>query len=199
MSSIKAKFFNTPMKIPIKPLIFPLNFYTYNLFATANKNGYIWLCSHPTEQLFVSTRKAIQYTMNSNGKEEEQVIHRHWTLCQSGWPKWLLFSKSQLFTLAQWISVLFPSYSLTLPSRHLFILHHSLAQNLSNMWWAPWPLFRMVSCSFTQFTTEIVGQTQHYVWKEALSGMIFVLVQWLSSVASVNIALKGWLRVNVKG
>ena len=113
--------------------------------------------------------------------------------------KWLLFSKSQLFTLAQWISVLFPSYSLPLPSRHLFILHHSLAQNLSNMWWAPWPLFRMVSCSFTQFTTEIVGQTQHYVWKEALSGMIFVLVQWLSSVASVNIALKGWLRVNVKG
>ena len=64
-------------KIPIKPLIFPLNFYTYNLFATANKNGYIWLCSHPTEQLFVSTRKAIQYTMNSNGTEEQQVIHRH--------------------------------------------------------------------------------------------------------------------------
>lgn len=49
----------------------------YNLFATANKNGYIWLCSHPTEQLFVSTRKAIQYTMNSDGTEEEQVIHRH--------------------------------------------------------------------------------------------------------------------------
>lgn len=63
-------------KIPIKPLIFPLNFYTYNLFATANKNGYIWLCSHPTEQLFTSTQKAIQYTMNSNGTQEEQVIHR---------------------------------------------------------------------------------------------------------------------------
>lgn len=48
----------------------------YNLFATANKNGYIWLCSDSTEQLFVSTQKAIQYTMNSNGTQEEQVIHR---------------------------------------------------------------------------------------------------------------------------
>ena len=63
-------------KIPIKPLIFPLNFYMYNLFATANKNGYIWLRSDSTEQLFVSTQKAIQYTMNSNGTQEEQVIHR---------------------------------------------------------------------------------------------------------------------------
>ena len=62
--------------IPIKPLIFPLNFYMYNLFATANKNGYIWLRSDSTEQLFVSTQKAIQYTMNSNGTQEEQVIHR---------------------------------------------------------------------------------------------------------------------------
>lgn len=62
--------------IPIKPLIFPLNFYTYNLFAKANKTGYIWLSSHSTEQLFVSTRKGIQYTMNSNGAQEEQVIHR---------------------------------------------------------------------------------------------------------------------------
>ena len=48
----------------------------YNLFATANKNGYIWLHSDSTEQLFVSTQKAIQYTMNSNGTQEEQVIHR---------------------------------------------------------------------------------------------------------------------------
>lgn len=48
----------------------------YNLFATANKNGYIWLRSDSTEQLFVSTQKAIQYTMNSNGTQEEQVIHR---------------------------------------------------------------------------------------------------------------------------
>ena len=63
-------------KIPIKPLTFPLNFYMYNLFATANKNGYIWLRSDSTEQLFVSTQKAIQYTMNSNGTQEEQVIHR---------------------------------------------------------------------------------------------------------------------------
>ena len=63
-------------KIPIKPLIFPLNSYMYNLFATANKNGYIWLRSDSTEQLFVSTQKAIQYTMNSNGTQEEQVIHR---------------------------------------------------------------------------------------------------------------------------
>ena len=47
--------------------------------------------------------------------------------------KWLLFSKSQLFTLAQWISVLFPSYSLPLQSRHRLILHHSLAQNPSNV------------------------------------------------------------------
>ena len=101
--------------------------------------------------------------------------------------KRVLFSKSQLFTLAQWISVLFPSYSLLLQSRHLFILHHSLVQNPSNMWWVP--LSRMVSCSFTPFTTEIVGQTQHYVWKEALSRMIFVLVQWLSSAASVNIGV----------
>ena len=48
----------------------------YNLFATANKNGYIWLHSDSTEQLFVSTQKPIQYTMNSNGTQEEQVIHR---------------------------------------------------------------------------------------------------------------------------
>ena len=48
----------------------------YNLFATANKNGYIWLRSDSTEQLFVLTQKAIQYTMNSNGTQEEQVIHR---------------------------------------------------------------------------------------------------------------------------
>lgn len=80
ISSIEAKFFKIPMtfwKIPIKPLIFPLNFYTYNLFATANKNGYIWLRSDSTEQLFASTQKAIQYTMNSNATEEEQVIHEH--------------------------------------------------------------------------------------------------------------------------
>ena len=64
-------------KIPIKPLIFPLNFYAYNLFATANKNGYIWLRPDSMEQLFASIQKAIQYTMNSNGTEEEQVIHEH--------------------------------------------------------------------------------------------------------------------------
>lgn len=52
----------------------------------------------------MSTRQAIQCTMNSNGTEfeEEQVVHTL-NIVPEQLTERVLFSKSQLFTLPQWI------------------------------------------------------------------------------------------------
>ena len=38
-------------------------------------------------QLSVPTRKAIRYSIDSNGTELEQVVHTHRTSCRSRWPR----------------------------------------------------------------------------------------------------------------
>ena len=51
--------------------------------------SFLRLRSHNTGQLFVPTRKALQYSVNSNGAELEQIVHTHRTSCHSGWPRGL--------------------------------------------------------------------------------------------------------------
>ena len=51
--------------------------------------SFLRLRSHNTGQLFVPTRKALQYSVNSNGAEPEQIVHTHRTSCHSGWPRGL--------------------------------------------------------------------------------------------------------------
>ena len=45
------------------------------------------------------TRKAISYTVNSNGKEVEQAVHKHPTSCSSGWKRAVWWTKPQSWLL----------------------------------------------------------------------------------------------------
>ena len=61
-----------------------------------------------------------RYSMNNNVTELEQVVHTHRQLCGSGWPRGLgkinAIPLSWIFTSVSWIQVLFPTYSLPVPS-----------------------------------------------------------------------------------
>ena len=67
--------------------------------------------------------------MNRDGTELEQIVHTHRTSYRSGLSRGACVSFSVLshkyLLPSQWVPVLFPTYSLLLPSENLFTLHQT--------------------------------------------------------------------------
>ena len=64
---------------------FPTN--DYNLLRISSSFTFL-VCLHSTgNSFFAPTWKGIRHSINSNGRELEQVVHTHRTLYQSGWPR----------------------------------------------------------------------------------------------------------------
>ena len=86
-------------------------------------------CTHYTEELFVTTWKAIcRYRRHSNGSElGEQVIHTYRItnemIGREGLVNQIPVLTPEYLILSQWILVLFLTYSLLLRSQYLFPLH----------------------------------------------------------------------------
>ena len=79
------------------------------------------------------------YSMNSNGRELEQVVH---TLRRSGWSDWPKGFDSLNLNPHSWIfysvsvgASPLPTYSLPPQSEYLFRLHESVATELTFIWY----------------------------------------------------------------
>ena len=115
--------------------------------AKRSRTRCIKLCVHYNVYLFVSTRNAVRYSKkknnnNNNDSGLEQIVHTHGTSDRCGWPRGFCelnipVLSSEYFLPCQLVPVLAPTYSrsrsTTLQSDHLFTLHQSVAQNLSDM------------------------------------------------------------------
>ena len=134
---------------------------------------------------FVPTQKALQCSMNSNGTELEQVDQTHRTACQSGWPIkrswWTKFESSLLniyFRLSgfQFLLLLIQfqygmnacSHCYTKVWHIAFLICDALLSRLAEHSFAP--------------VQKSPPNHLSYVWTEALTGMVFMPVQELSSI-----------------
>ena len=133
------------------------------------------------------TQKALQCSMNSNGTELEQVDQTHRTAaCQSGWPIkrswWTKFESSLLniyFRLSgfQFLPLLIQfQYGMNACSHCYTKVWHTAFLICDT------PLLsRLAQHSFTPVQKSPPNHLS-YVWTEALTGMVFMPVQELSSI-----------------
>ena len=133
------------------------------------------------EALFILYRtKAISYTVISNGKEVEQVVHKHPTSCSSVWPRGGLVNKIPVLTPkyllpSQWIPVL-PAPTYSLPLRSLIPVHIT-----PKAWHRTYPICtasisRSGRRSFAPSWKSRQNRCSH-VLTEGLSGLVFAQVQ----------------------
>lgn len=120
------------------------------------------------------------YSMNSNGRELEQVVH---TLRRLGWSDWPKGFDSLNLNPHSWIfysvsvgASSLPTYLLPPQSEYLFRLHESVATELTFIWYMTTPLSRSTQCSFALFQ-NLCWNHSSYGWLEALSGLIFMPAQ----------------------
>ena len=112
--------------------------------------------------LFVPTWKATRWSMNSNGTELEQVMHTNRTSCRSGWPRG--FVELNPGRPRPWIFT-----RLNLFQSSFILIHFCYGPNTcarevrARCSFAMWQKSRRNHCSC--------------VWKEAVSGTIFVPAQ----------------------
>ena len=105
----------------------------------------------------MSKRNGLRYKMNSNTSFTHIELNRVRVV---GWEVCCTKSQSSLLTSSQWVSVLFTSATVRIPVHTTPECGTVIRARLAQRWFAP---------------LEKSRRNHHsYVWKEALSGMVFV-------------------------
>ena len=139
-------FFHTPQRAQMTKLIsFQLSMHSGGLLSAQELDvssyvytiPYNFLCRHETLSDTVKKNNN-----NNKGSGLEQIVHTYGTSDRCGWPRGFCelnipVLSSEYFLPCQLVPVLAPTYSRSrstiLQSDHLFTLHQSVAQNLSDM------------------------------------------------------------------
>ena len=134
---------------------------------------------------FILMLKALQCSMNSNGTELEQVDQTRRTACQRGWPikkSWWTKFESSLLNIYFHLS----GFQFLLLLIQFQYGMNACSHCYTKVWHRAFlicdaPLSRLAQHSFAPVQKSPPNHLS-YVWTEALTGMVFVPMQELSSI-----------------
>ena len=129
----------------------------------------IRLCLHYTGSLFVTTWKVIQYSVNSNCTELEQVVDTHQTSVRC-----TNINTNLHFHLSR-VPVIAPTHLLPLQFEYLFTLTKS-DRNLSNIWRSTFKIGAVPHCCITKIEPKspllCVNMCRFFMSAEELSSIV---------------------------